>query len=328
MRTILLRVYVAYMAAAQTLFVKYGEAADPYMTLVGYFNSMRELGGMRRVADDSLRTRLMRMDNRGLAKRSMTSFGVDELTSRKGATDIPKIRNRLGTPFEPGAARKKKSKDKSNSPLDVVLATNMISVGLDIPRLGLMVVLGQPKTHAEYIQATSRVGRDDKRPGLVVTLLVLIVATLPEATWSSLSPTTVPRWLEGVTSAVAFAVPLVYFSALWAMTGQTAGGLATGTVVEHRDGFRLSFPHALARAVAKALAASLIMGLVVVVVNTIWAMLGLTDRGIAWTIAQLAVTVIAGGAAFVATAWVLKMEELRAMLNMVRRRRPLTEAVA
>jgi hypothetical protein len=168
MRTILLRVYVAYMSAAQTLFEKYGEAADPYMTLVGYFNSMRELGGMRRVADDSLRTRLMRMDSRGLARRSMTSFGVEELTSRKGATDIPKIRNRLDTPFVPGTGGKKKSKDKSEYPLDVVLATNMISVGIDIGRLGLMVVASQPKATAEYIQATSRVGR--VFPGIVCTV--------------------------------------------------------------------------------------------------------------------------------------------------------------
>jgi uncharacterized RDD family membrane protein YckC len=101
--------------------------------------------------------------------------------------------------------------------------------------------------------------------GLAVTLLVLVVATLPEFTWSNLSALTVPRWLAGVTSAIAMIVPLVYFTALWTTTGQTVGGMATGIVVEHRDGHRLSFPHALARAAVGLLFAPLwILGMLAI----------------------------------------------------------------
>lgn len=171
-RTLLIRVYTANLAAAKQLYDKYGAVIDPWMTLVGYFNSMRELGGMRRAVDDTIRTRLQRMNERGLAKRYLDTYSVEELTSRKGATDIPEILDRLESVFDPLAESERKAKRKaggktefSRYPIDVLLATNMISVGVDVPRLGLMVVASQPKTTAEYIQATSRIGR--QKPGLV-----------------------------------------------------------------------------------------------------------------------------------------------------------------
>ena len=63
----MIRVYLAVLSSAQSLYEIYGEKADPWMTLVGYFNSLRELGGTRRLVDDDIRTRLAKMDERGLA---------------------------------------------------------------------------------------------------------------------------------------------------------------------------------------------------------------------------------------------------------------------
>ena len=161
LKATLIRVYVAYLSAGQKLYNEYGRAADPWMTLVGYFNSMNELGGMRRLVEDDVRSRLGRMEQRGLAKRNPPY--LEELTSRKSSTDIPEVLDKLERIFDPSMTGQPGT--TRPRPIDVLLATNMISVGVDVKRLGLMVVTGQPKTTAEYIQATSRVGRN--APGLV-----------------------------------------------------------------------------------------------------------------------------------------------------------------
>jgi hypothetical protein len=172
LKVVLLRAGLAILSAGQTIYQREGgkankqNPADAYMTLLGYFNSLRELGGSRRIVEDEVRTRVQQYSRRRRRAPADTlfsdrtiSYEVLELTSRVSTSDVATAKSRLALPFY---------EDKK---VDVALATNMISVGLDIIRLGLMVVLGQPKTSAEYIQATSRVGRDPDRPGLVVTLL-------------------------------------------------------------------------------------------------------------------------------------------------------------
>lgn len=167
-KRILLRTYIALLCAAKKAESdeRYPDGlADAYLTLVGYFNALRELGGMRRLVEDDVRQqageRSKRVPAGGL---ELNPWMVDrpiaeplELTSRVPTGKITETKARLAEPH---------AKDRTT---DVVLASNMISVGVDITRLGLMVVAGQPKTTSEYIQASSRVGRDKSKPGLVVT---------------------------------------------------------------------------------------------------------------------------------------------------------------
>jgi hypothetical protein len=159
-KSAMIRVYVAVLAAAQHLHVKYGrnEVTDPYMTLVGYFNSLRDLGGMRMSVEDNVSLRLERADQRGLSRRYDPR--LEELTSRLTSDEIPEILQELEVGFP--------ARPRGPKPVDVLLATNMIAVGVDVARLGVMVVANQPKSTAEYIQATSRVGR--AAPGLVFTV--------------------------------------------------------------------------------------------------------------------------------------------------------------
>jgi hypothetical protein len=173
----LIRVYTAFLTAAQALFDRFGEPADPYMSMVGYFNSLRELGGMKRLAEDDVQTRSYRVQmsmvtRPALAQRSVNN--IRELTSRVSSQDIPKYLDQLEVKFKAefdATAGKYVTRWQEGEAraIDVLLATNMLSVGVDVNRLGLMAVNGQPKGTAEYIQATSRVGRSF--PGLVCTVL-------------------------------------------------------------------------------------------------------------------------------------------------------------
>ncbi len=200
LKQVQIRVAQLLLAAAQLLFDEHGRAADPYMTLVDYFSSTTELAGMRRLVDDDIATRLQQQARRGL--RDRRNMEIRELTARINSQDIGKALSALANPFDPdidsSAAKATVSKlrkdsrdgggktaaaraartaldtlplhDWEDKPIDMLLATSMLQVGVDVSRLGLMVVTGQPKNSAEYIQASSRVGRDATRPGLVVTL--------------------------------------------------------------------------------------------------------------------------------------------------------------
>lgn len=161
---------------------------DPYYTVVSYFNSKRELGGAYGTFSDTVpfyfsqifynvenRNAYSLSDLVGLTSEENSKteeetaseseplkrkylqnklMDFEELTSRKSSGEIPQILKILSRPV-PDA-------------LDYLLCTNMLSVGVDIQRLGIMIVNGQPKNHSEYIQATGRIGR--KFPGLILTI--------------------------------------------------------------------------------------------------------------------------------------------------------------
>lgn len=131
-----------------------GNELDGYWTLVMYHNSLRELGGMLTMAKDDVDSRIRVIAPSEEKARRIPYDEVVELTGNLPGYEIPRVLDRMFEPAESGRA------------VSVLLATNMLSVGVDVPRLALMLVDGQPKATSEYIQATSRVGRAEV-PGLV-----------------------------------------------------------------------------------------------------------------------------------------------------------------
>lgn len=134
-----------------------GAAKDAYWTLVIYHNSLRELGRTVTILRDDVPSNLDRRSRAEGQARMLGSDGVHELNGNVESTELISLLRRLEIgPDDDGV-------------IDALATTNIMSVGIDVGRLGLMLVNGHTKTTSEYIQATSRVGRG-KTPGLVVTM--------------------------------------------------------------------------------------------------------------------------------------------------------------
>lgn len=147
---------------------------DPWWTLLVFHNSIKELGGSLTLCMNDIPERMAVLRKRLNERKTkpngeidyknarwLNHYRIKELTSRIRNDEVPKAIDDLETPFNPEKAL--------NQAFDICLASSIIEVGVDIQRLSVMAIIGQPKTTAQYIQVAGRVGRDPKKPGLVLT---------------------------------------------------------------------------------------------------------------------------------------------------------------
>ena len=140
------------------------ENQDPWWTLMVFFNSLRELGTTLSLFQSDIQDYFRVLGNRTgkqfSALRQLRE--IKELTGRLRSNEVPRAISSLEASCTSSSGR---------TAVDVCLASNIIEVGIDIDRLSMMAVVGQPKTTSQYIQVTGRIGRRWwERPGLVITL--------------------------------------------------------------------------------------------------------------------------------------------------------------
>ena len=161
------RVYACLMQHASIMDTDHA-GKDPWWTLLCFFNSLRELGGAATLFVSDTRDYLrVILDRHGLKYELIRKlFNVSELTSRIRSDQVPKELERL----ERALSSQTSNSSFGEDVVDACLASNIIEVGVDVSRLALMAIVGQPKTTSQYIQVSSRVGRDPEKPGLVAVL--------------------------------------------------------------------------------------------------------------------------------------------------------------
>jgi hypothetical protein len=148
---------------------------DGYWTNLNFLNSLRELGNTLSLLDSDIPDYIVGLQRRdGITPRYPRN--TMELTSRRRSDEIPKAIEELELRLpHPDCVDGAKCVPRGICPenakcIDICLASNIIEVGVDIDRLGLMTIVGQPKTTAQYIQVSGRVGRNPRTPGLVITI--------------------------------------------------------------------------------------------------------------------------------------------------------------
>ncbi|NEX62477.1 helicase-related protein [Noviherbaspirillum galbum] len=153
----------AFSSALFRPFLFAPDKRDAWWTVLAFYNSIRELSGAKTLFDSDIRSRLKFLFNReGIDPQKRRNLRiVEELTSRLSQAEIVGMMDKLSNCYS----------EEAREVLDACLASNIIEVGVDIDRLSLMGVIGQPKTTAQYIQVTGRIGRRWwERPGLILTV--------------------------------------------------------------------------------------------------------------------------------------------------------------
>lgn len=136
------------------------EIKDKFWTLTVYFNNLKDLGKCATLVDDDVRDAIRRTALRVGSLSDIRTIGqADELTGRVPTAQLNQTLDKLEK-----LEYSEKNREEKRYASNTLLATNMISVGIDIERLNAMLMVGQPKLTSEYIQASSRVGR--KYPGV------------------------------------------------------------------------------------------------------------------------------------------------------------------
>lgn len=151
--TVNTRVFSALLSSVKSI---KEDRRDPWYTLLCYYNSLKELGANITIFSSDIPERLNFLRKQwGLEWPKRYLNKIIELTGRLRNSEIPKLLNNLNDKY-----------GKVKYPVDVCLASNIIEVGVDVPRLSLMSIAGQPRGTSQYIQASGRIGRD--LPGLVI----------------------------------------------------------------------------------------------------------------------------------------------------------------